>query len=150
MQENLPNVEFRESGVSEIGFEIIELEQLHERAKDSALSHIFHPHRVHFHNIILFEKGEGKHTLDFREFPVSQDDIVLVSKGQVHAFDKKNELGGKVILFTEKFVKSLLSSLGIRLFSATHFFSKNSQNFKLSTLQSSVCSNKDAGGSGYN
>lgn len=138
MQENLPNVEFRESEVSDIGFEIIELEQLHERAKDSALSHIYQPHRVHFHNIILFEKGQGNHTLDFREFPVSQDDIVLVSKGQVHAFDKHNELGGKVILFTENFVKGLLSSLGIRLFSATHFFSKGSQNFKLSRLQTEV------------
>jgi AraC family transcriptional regulator, transcriptional activator of pobA len=62
------------------------------------------PHRHNYYSIIWPVAGEGKHIIDFREYPVARDHIFFVSPLQVHQVIITSALTGYVILFTSEFL----------------------------------------------
>lgn len=67
-----------------------------------------HPHRHSFYHIVLFTQGEGKHTIDFKTFPVKAAQVYCMVPGQVHSWLFKNSVEGYVINFSETYFKSFL------------------------------------------
>ncbi|MFD2247606.1 AraC family transcriptional regulator [Pontibacter ruber] len=53
--------------------------------------HIEKPHKHDFFVLLLIEKGSGTHTIDFREYAVSDHQLHLLFPGQVHAWDLGEE-----------------------------------------------------------
>ncbi len=49
--------------------------------------HIDKPHKHDFFIIMLFDKAQGIHTIDFRDYPVANRQIHLLFPGQVHRWD---------------------------------------------------------------
>lgn len=45
------------------------------------------PHKHDFFMLILFEQGEGMHTIDFRNYPIAHQELHILFPGQVHRWD---------------------------------------------------------------
>ena len=62
-------------------------------------------HMHPFYEIVLFKKGEGKHTVDFTEYPVSDNTVFFIAPGQIHSFDEHHNAEG----FVMKICSSILT-----------------------------------------
>lgn len=65
--------------------------------------HAEKPHSHSFYQIIWFTKGEGRHSVDFREYIIEENSIFFIPKGQVHCFDN-TEYEGYILHFNEEFL----------------------------------------------
>jgi AraC-like DNA-binding protein len=122
----LPKIKFR-TDLDQIGFEILSLESLTktEIPKDH---NPYQPHRINFFAVLMLEKGKVNHIIDFKKTIISQNECLIISKGQVHCFDKLNEYKGYLILFTEDFLEKNIAKSTIdnisRLYNYHIFSSK--------------------------
>ena len=66
------------------------------------------PHRHSFYHIVVFTKGRGSHTIDFKTFPVKAGQAYFMIPGQVHTWDFKAATEGYIINFSESYFKSFL------------------------------------------
>lgn len=126
---NIPNITFNHDKSNQAEFEIIELSSLYER---TTLSHSPEdPHRVSFFMIIHIERGEGKHMVDFEEYPFRAGSMIFVQREQVHAFDLSSKPKGKVLLFTQAFLDNVHTNMRLPNYTPTHL---NNQHTPLLTL----------------
>jgi AraC family transcriptional activator of pobA len=69
--------------------------------------HAAHGHS--FYHLVLFTKGGGFHTVDFRRFPVRKGALYFMVPGQVHSWAFEGKTDGYVVNFNEGFFQSLLA-----------------------------------------
>lgn len=62
-----------------------------------------HPHIHSFYQIIWFQKGNGRHFVDFKEYEVTDNSIFFIAKDQVHYFDENRSYDGILIHFNDQF-----------------------------------------------
>ncbi|WP_010134759.1 AraC family transcriptional regulator [Ochrovirga pacifica] len=96
-------------------FELIELSELFQRIFDSQNHNPTLAHKIDFFALLLVTNGFGTHTIDLKTHQLKQGSIVKISKGQVHAFQKKPTYKGYLILFTEEFLFRYFSPSSIQL-----------------------------------
>ena len=63
------------------------------------------PHLHYFYEILWFEQGTGKHTVDFVEYDIQPNTIFFISPGQVHHFDHTQGYKGVSIKMCTDFMK---------------------------------------------
>jgi len=61
------------------------------------------PHRHSFYHLVLFTKGGGTHSIDFKEYPVVPGQIYFMSPGQVHGWLFNPSVNGYVVHFETDF-----------------------------------------------
>lgn len=93
------------------------------------------PHRLGFFALLIVTKGSGSHSVDLKEYPLTEGSVLKIAKGQVHAFERNPSYDGFLIVFTEEFV--------------LHYFSKSSIEF-ISHLYNYHISKTVVDGSSYN
>lgn len=59
-----------------------------------------------FYEILWFQEGEGKHTVDFMEYDVKPGTIFFLSPGQIHHFDKEEGYKGVAIKMCTDLMKN--------------------------------------------
>ena len=107
--ENIPTLKFKKNQHA-IGFEAIKMSRIIAR-RDQLDHRIEVGHRIKFYFIFLVTKGEGIHRIDFQPVAYAPGSVLIVSKEQVHALDKRFQSEGIVILFTEQFLtKNVIQS----------------------------------------
>lgn len=62
------------------------------------------PHRHDYYTIILIEKGEGTHYIDFTQYKIENSSVYFIYPGQMHQVIFTSEPSGWVITFTEEFL----------------------------------------------
>jgi AraC family transcriptional regulator, transcriptional activator of pobA len=67
-----------------------------------------YPHRHSFYHIVLFTKGKGKHTIDFKTFPVQAGQAYFMIPAQVHGWQFEDTVEGYIVNFSETYFKSFL------------------------------------------
>jgi AraC-like DNA-binding protein/quercetin dioxygenase-like cupin family protein len=116
---NIPNIAF--AGAEETKyFELINLNQLFARVHKIENHNPTHPHRISFFALLIVIKGSGTHQIDLKEYLLKQGTVLKIAKGQVHAFQKKPQYDGFLIVFTEDYVLNYFSKSSINLIS--HFY----------------------------
>lgn len=75
-----------------------------EEIDDAAGGISDYPHRHNYYTVIWPFGATGKHLIDFREYPISRDNIFFVSPWQVHQVITDPKPTGYVILFTSEFL----------------------------------------------
>lgn len=123
---------FLEKGLPTSGFELLSLEQLFAQPPTS--HDPYKPHRLEFFAVLIISQGKVHHQLDFETYALHQGDCLLISPGQVHAFDKQVTYTGHLLLFTEGFLLKYLSPTT---------FTKISQLYKCSLSQSFFSLHRD-------
>jgi AraC-like DNA-binding protein len=58
---------------------------------------------------VLFTKGGGYHTIDFKRYPVAAGQIYFMIPGQVHSWDFEGEVDGYVVNFSEALFQAFLA-----------------------------------------
>lgn len=103
MQNEIENVLFLEFISRPVPFEIISIQELHDKcnAKNFDLSKT---HRIAFHALIVVTEGKGVHCVDFKEQILFPGVILPLSKGQVHAFSKEQTMKGYIVSFDESII----------------------------------------------
>ncbi|WP_238395222.1 helix-turn-helix transcriptional regulator [Mucilaginibacter sp. 14171R-50] len=66
------------------------------------------PHKHTFYHVVFFTKGSGKHSIDFKYFPVEPHQIYFMSPGQVHRWSFEGPVDGYIINFSAEFFQSFL------------------------------------------
>jgi AraC family transcriptional activator of pobA len=66
------------------------------------------PHKHNFYHLVLFTKGGGSHTIDFKTFDVEPYQIYFMTPGQVHSWDFEGEVDGYLVHFSAEFFPSFL------------------------------------------
>lgn len=127
----IPEIDFKDSELPEVGFEVIDLKKLYFRYESGKLPIIGIPHRISFHNLLYITEGSGEHFVDFNKFPVEKGNIIFINKGQVHTFDIKHKPCGKLIVFTDEYVQKVAAAIGVQILPPTHFMSNYLPSFKL-------------------
>jgi len=67
------------------------------------------PHRHSFYHLVLFTKGSGRHTIDFKEYTVQPGQIYFMSPGQVHGWFFNADVNGYVVHFENDFFDRIAS-----------------------------------------
>lgn len=110
MSTNIKQIDFNSDEEFEI--DIIDLAELQQRT--AGLSHDpTQPHRVSFNLLIYIEQGQGHHFIDFEYYPFNAGSFIFVHKDQVHAFDFKQTITGKAILFTAAFIDAIQANINL-------------------------------------
>lgn len=98
--EILPLYQLEETENNTVQFELHEMPSFF----DFNGNHPFEPHLHSFYQIIWFKKGEGIHSVDFKEYPVSDNTMFFLSPGQIHCFDRLHRPEGIILHFNESFL----------------------------------------------
>lgn len=61
------------------------------------------PHKTMFFQIVWLTAGEAVFDIDFRKVAIQANELLIITPGQVCAFDIHSEYAGKLILFTNDF-----------------------------------------------
>lgn len=79
--------------------------------KEKMVQPLDRPHRVNFHSIIYITACEGTHQIDFHPYAFSEESLLFISRGQVHAFNVRPDIKGYLLLFTSDYPeKNLIHS----------------------------------------
>ncbi len=78
------------------------------------------PHKHDFFIIILFEKGQGSHTIDFIRYETGSRQIHLVFPGQVHQWELESQTVGYQLMICREWFESFLPDLRFPAFSYYH------------------------------
>ncbi|MFT2110621.1 AraC family transcriptional regulator [Marinomonas sp. 2405UD68-3] len=138
MSSIIPDVQFKNSELSRLGFEVVCLDNVYAQFEAKEIKYIDKPHRIHFYNIIIITDGQGVHSIDFNQFQIEKGRVLMINKGQIHAFDLVHKPKGKLIIFTDTFIDKVATAINLQIFSPTYFISSNLQGFTLSTRQEST------------
>lgn len=65
------------------------------------------PHRHDFFQIVLFTRGGGQHSIDFRQFQVQPHQVYYMAPGQIHTWAFDAETDGYLVNFNESFFTSI-------------------------------------------
>ena len=109
MEQKIKNIKFNNQDNPNSQFDLLRLEELLLRnnldhsPKDS--------HQVQFYVILLIEKGQAYHTIDFIDFDCSRGTLLTIRKDQIQKFCRNNTLRGKLLLFTNDFLVSYLETM---------------------------------------
>ncbi len=102
----LDNVE--EKGLQ---FELLTIEELLSSSGD----HPFEAHAHGFYQILWFKDSSGIHSVDFKEYPVTDNSVFFLSPDQIHFFDRQHAQKGFVMQFNESFLSDEGSSENVFL-----------------------------------
>lgn len=108
---NIPKISFNSERATQInGFELIVLEELITNLKEALDHNPFQPHRLSFFIILIITEGKVNHSVDFETYDLQAGDVMVISKGQIHAFDKFSHYKGYMVLMTEEFIHQYMAT----------------------------------------
>ncbi len=62
------------------------------------------PHRHNYYTVLLINKANGQHFIDFNEYLIEDNQVFFVSPGQVHQVIENEQSIGYVLTFSEHFL----------------------------------------------
>lgn len=90
---------------SPFNFDILPLQNIFQRTD---LTHDpTQLHKVDFYILLIITSGEGKHTIDFKEYPYTKGSVLTVRMDQIHHFHK-SKAKGYLLIFTEEYLLSYI------------------------------------------
>jgi AraC family transcriptional activator of pobA len=66
------------------------------------LDSVREPHRHDYHELIWIRSGRGGHSIDGEPLPVVPGSITVIGRGQVHVFERAEELHGAIVRFGDE------------------------------------------------
>lgn len=107
---NIPEISFWKDRELKIkGFQFYKLEELITDALKPEDHSPYLPHRLNFYAILIITKGEVNHIVDFKVHTLRKGDVMVISKGQIHAFEEDVEYKGYLVVFSEAFMQKYIA-----------------------------------------
>ncbi|MDV7186209.1 helix-turn-helix transcriptional regulator [Lutibacter sp. TH_r2] len=67
------------------------------------------PHRLNFYAVLIITEGEVNHIVDFKVHTLKKGDVMVISKGQIHAFEQRAKYKGYLVVFSEAFMQKYIA-----------------------------------------
>lgn len=96
----LPIEKFDENGL----FQAFYINRFSEHLKKYH-SDINHPHKHDFYLTVFFEKGLGRHDVDFRSYPIHPNSVFFLQPEQIHHWEFEEAAEGWIFFHSEDFYK---------------------------------------------
>lgn len=110
----IPEISFWKDRVLQVnGFQLFKLEELITDALKPTDHSPYLPHRLNFYAILIITGGEVNHIVDFKVHTLKKGDVMVISKGQIHAFEKDAEYKGYLVVFSEAFMQKYIAQSSI-------------------------------------
>jgi AraC-like DNA-binding protein len=111
---NIPEITFWKNQELKIkGFNFYILENfITPELKPADNSH-YQPHRLHVYAILIITGGEVNHIVDFKVHTLRKGDVMVISKGQIHAFEERADYKGYLVVFSEAFMQKYMAQSSI-------------------------------------
>ena len=107
---NIPEISFWTDRVLQIkGFQFFILEEFITDDLNPTDHSPYQPHRLNFYAILIITDGEVNHIVDFKVHTLRKHDVMVISKGQTHAFDESSAYIGYLAVFTEAFMQKYMA-----------------------------------------
>ena len=117
----IPNLTYNQRNLkSPEGFELLYLPDLFSRSELPKDHNPFKHHRLGFYAILIITDGEVNHVVDFGVKTLKKDNCLIISKGQIHAFDQDSKYEGFLVLFTEEFIQKYMAQSTIFLINSLY------------------------------
>ena len=71
------------------------------------------PHKHSFYEILWVTNGNSNQNIDYKNYTISKNTLFFISPGQLHLFEKWENIEGFVILFTEQFFLQIFQNKNI-------------------------------------
>lgn len=97
----MKTVDFKRPDEKNLNIEIIKY-----RSHDPSRNRTPDRHRHNFHSIFLINKGTSTQEVDFDDFSLTQQDLLLIPKDSIHWERENHNIEGYTILFTDDFFSS--------------------------------------------
>ncbi len=108
---NIPEISFWKDKVLQIkGFQFFKLEEFITDDLKPTDHSPYLPHRLNFYAILIISEGEVNHIVDFKVHRLRKDDVMVISKGQIHAFDECSAYMGYLLVFSEAFMHKYIAA----------------------------------------
>lgn len=111
---DLKEVHFDNPRLTAVGVEALTLEELRAGASPGALAG---PQRVDFFHVLLVERGEGQHMVDFIEHELKPGTVLFVRPGQVQQWQPASPVEGTLILMANTALMPCIHGPEMRLLS---------------------------------
>ncbi|MGQ1908969.1 AraC family transcriptional regulator [Marinifilum sp. RC60d5] len=95
------------------GFQFYILEELITDELNPSDHSPYLPHRLNFYAILIITEGEVNHVVDFKVYNLREGDVMVISKGQIHAFEKDADYKGYLVVFSEAFMQKYMAQASI-------------------------------------
>lgn len=99
-----------------LSFEISKMEDAFDRRKGEPDV----PHRHDFYTVLVTQKAQGTHFIDFHAYPLQDHRVYFISPGQVHQVVETTRSQGYAILFSDEFLAR--NNISIRFIDNLHLF----------------------------
>jgi len=108
--QKIPEIHFKKDKVIQSnGFELISLDDLMTDLPLTKSHNPYQPHRLNFFAILIITGGSVNHIVDFEIHNLQAGDVMVISKGQIHAFDESSIYKGYLLLFTDAFMQKYIA-----------------------------------------
>jgi len=104
---NVEQIELMKRKGKKQGFEIISLKDYLKSVNESFIKTSY---RTAFYNMIFITEGKCVHEIDFVEYTVKADELMLISRNRAHRYSEFENVEGYLIMFTEGFLCEHLSN----------------------------------------
>ena len=84
----------------EVSYRIGRMEDIYEERQGA----MDDPHRHDYYTLLLVRQAQGRHVIDFREYPLAPLQVFFISPGQVHQVIEEEKSFGYVVLFSPRFL----------------------------------------------
>ena len=91
------------------GFHLLAINELMSDTTKHKDHSPYEPHRLGFFTLLIITRGEVQHSVDFETHTLRQGDVMVLSKGQIHAFDENSEYNGYLVVFTDAFMQKYMA-----------------------------------------
>jgi len=127
---NIPEIAFWKNQILQIpGFKLYKLEKLITADLKPTDHNPYEPHRLNFYAILIITGGEVNHIVDFKVHKLRKDDVMVISKGQIHAFDESSEYKGYLVVFSEAFMQKYIAQSTIAQINNLYNYFLNQEKF---------------------
>ena len=110
----IPEITFwKEKELQIKGFKFYKLEELITDELNPSDHSPYSPHRLNFYAILIITHGEVHHIVDFKTHTMKNGDVMVISKGQIHAFEEGVEYKGYLVVFSESFMQKYMAQSSI-------------------------------------
>lgn len=100
MNNEVETYELRASDQSVANFGISKMEDIYEKHQGK----VHAPHRHNYYTVLVVDKAEGEHIIDFSSFPFEARQLFFVAPGQVHQVYEKGKPKGYALTFSTAFL----------------------------------------------
>ena len=111
---DIPEISFwKDQELQVRGFRLYVLQELITEELKPKDHSPFLPHRLNFYAILIIMEGEVNHVVDFQVHTLRAGDVMVISKGQVHAFEEGANYKGYLVVFSEAFMQKYMAQSAI-------------------------------------